>query len=42
MILVAVVIGYILGVIPFIIPKIFNEREEEQSNKEIEDYYKNQ
>ena len=40
--IVAVVIGYILGVIPFIIPKIFNEREEEQSNKEIEDYYKNQ
>ena len=42
MVLIAVVIGYILGVIPFIIPKIFSAKEEKQSSKEMENYYKNQ
>lgn len=42
LILIAVVIGYILGIVPFIVPKIFNIKEEKQSNKELEGYYKNQ
>ena len=42
MILIAVVIGYLLGIIPFIVPKLFSIKEEKQSNKEVEDYYKNQ
>lgn len=42
LILIAVIIGYMLGIIPFIIPKMFNEKEEKQSNKKIEEYYKNQ
>lgn len=42
MILIAVVIGYLLGIIPFILPKLFSIKEEKQSNKEMEDYYKNQ
>lgn len=42
MVLIAVVIGYILGAIPFIIPKIFSIKQEKQSNKEMENYYKNQ
>ena len=42
MILIAVVIGYLLGIIPFIVPKLFSIKEEKQSNKEMEDYYKNQ
>lgn len=42
MILIAIVIGYLLGIIPFIVPKLFSIKEEKQSNKEMEDYYKNQ
>lgn len=42
MVLIAVVIGYILGIIPFIVPKLFSVKEEKQSNKEMENYYKNQ
>lgn len=42
MILIAVIIGYILGTIPFIVSKLFSIKEEKQSNKEMEDYYKNQ
>ena len=42
MVLIAVVIGYLLGIIPFIVPKLFSIKEEKQSNKEVEDYYKNQ
>lgn len=42
MVLVAVIVGYILGVIPFILPKILNLKEEKQSSKEMENYYKNQ
>ena len=42
MILIAVVIGYLLGIIPFIVPKLFSIKEEKQSNKEMEEYYKNQ
>lgn len=42
MVLIAVVIGYILGIIPFIVPKLFSIKEEKQSNKEMENYYKNQ
>ena len=42
MFLIAVVIGYLLGIIPFIVPKLFSIKEEKQSNKEVEDYYKNQ
>lgn len=42
MVLIAVIVGYILGVIPFILPKILNLKEEKQSSKEMENYYKNQ
>ena len=42
MILITVIVGYILGVIPFILPKILNLKEEKQSSKEMENYYKNQ
>lgn len=42
MILIAVIVGYILGVIPFILPKILSLKEEKQSSKEMENYYKNQ
>ena len=42
MILIAVMVGYILGVIPFILPKILSLKEEKQSSKEMENYYKNQ
>lgn len=42
MILIAVIVGYILGVIPFILPKILTLKEEKQSSKEMENYYKNQ
>lgn len=42
MILIAVIVGYLLGIIPFIVPKLFKTKEEEQSNKEMENYYKNQ
>ena len=42
MILIAVIVGYILGVIPFILPKILNLKEEKQSSKEMENYYRNQ
>lgn len=42
MVLIAVIVGYILGVIPFILPKILDLKQEKQSSKEIEDYYKNQ
>ena len=42
MVLIAVIIGYILGIIPFIVPKLFSIKEEKQSNKEMENYYKNQ
>lgn len=42
MVLIAVIIGYLLGIIPFIVPKLFSIKEEKQSNKEVEDYYKNQ
>lgn len=41
MILIAVIVGYLLGIIPFIVPKLFKTKEE-QSNKQMEDYYKNQ
>ena len=40
--MIAVIVGYILGIVPFIIPKLFNIKEEKMSNKEMEDYYKNQ
>lgn len=42
MILIAVIVGYILGVIPFILPKILSLKEEKQSSKEMENYYRNQ
>lgn len=42
MVLIAVIVGYILGVIPFILPKILTLKEEKQSSKEMENYYKNQ
>lgn len=42
MVLVAVIVGYILGVIPFILPKILSLKEEKQSSKEMENYYRNQ
>ena len=42
MILIAVIVGYILGGIPFILHKILDLKQEKQSSKEIEDYYKNQ
>lgn len=42
MILIAVIVGYILGVIPFILPKILSLKEEKQSSQEMENYYKNQ
>lgn len=42
MVLIAVIVGYILGVIPFILPKILDLKQEKQSSKEVEDYYKNQ
>lgn len=42
MVLIAVIVGYILGVIPFILPKILNLKEEKQFSKEMENYYRNQ
>lgn len=42
MVLIAVIVGYILGVIPFILPKILTLKDEKQSSKEMENYYKNQ
>ena len=42
MILIAIIVGYILGVIPFILPKILSLKEEKQSSQEMENYYKNQ
>ena len=42
MILVAVVVGYILGVMPFIVPKILEKKEEQIELKKDEEDYKTQ
>lgn len=42
MILVAVVVGYILGVMPFIVPKILEKKEEQIELKKGEEEYKTQ
>ena len=42
MILVAVVVGYILGVLPFIVPKILEKKEEQIELKKGEEEYKTQ
>lgn len=42
MILVAVVVGYILGVMPFIVPKILEKKEEQIELKKDEEEYKTQ
>ena len=42
MILVAVVVGYILGVMPFIVPKILEKKEEQIEFKKGEEEYKTQ
>ena len=42
MILVAVVVGYILGVMPFIVPKILEKKEEQIEFKKDEEDYKTQ
>ena len=42
MILVAVIVGYILGVLPFIVPKILEKKEEQIELKKGEEEYKTQ
>lgn len=42
MILVAVVVGYILGAMPFIVPKILEKKEEQIELKKDEEDYKTQ
>ena len=42
MILVAVIVGYILGVMPFIVPKILEKKEEQIELKKDEEDYKTQ
>ena len=42
MILVAVIVGYILGVMPFIVPKILEKKEEQIELKKGEEEYKTQ
>ena len=42
MILVAVIVGYILGVMPFIVPKILEKKEEQIELKKDEEEYKTQ
>lgn len=42
MILVAVIVGYILGVMPFIVPKILEKKEKQIELKKDEEDYKTQ
>lgn len=42
MILIAVIVGYTLGVMPFIIPKLLEKREKQIEMKENKEQYKSQ